>query len=60
MSEFKFRDRGQVADMVDAKGLEYFVTCYCCSDAMPDEELKEAFEKADKAVTAFRDLIKPN
>lgn len=54
---FKFRNRHEVADKAMAEGLGYFIMHYCNSEAMPDDELKEAFEKAETAISEFEDLL---
>jgi len=54
---FKFRNRDEVRDSVENQGLEYFITGYCRSDAMPDEELKKAFEAVENAIDSFKELI---
>lgn len=54
---FKFRNRDEVRDSVENEGLEYFITGYCRSDAMPDEELKKSFKSVENAIANFKDLI---
>ena len=55
--DFKFRNRGEVRNCVDSTGLEYFVTKYCRSDAMPDDETKKAFEDIERTIEIFIELI---
>jgi len=57
MNRFKFRNRHEVKDMIDNKGLEYLITRYCRSDAMPDDELRNAFDRLENEIDLFNDLL---
>lgn len=54
---FKFKDREEVANAVAGEGVGYFITSYCSSDAMPDEETRKAFIDAEKAIAKFESII---
>ncbi len=54
---FKLRNRDEVRDSVEEQGLEYFITGYCSSDSMPDQELKEAFDKLEGSINEFKELL---
>ena len=59
-----FTTRQQVAQEIfdlhekAEEGLEYFILNYSSADAMPDDELKEAFTKAKEALEKFEALLR--
>ena len=53
----KFENREEVAHAVNSEGLGYFLLNYTSSDSMPDDDLKGAFEKAEKALIEFQKLL---
>ena len=53
----KYENREDVRDKVDEEGLGYFIMYYTSADTMPDDELKEAFEKAKEALEEFKALL---
>lgn len=55
MSDWKFKDRAQVAQSMQYEGLEYFVTGYSQSSQMPDKETEELFGKAEEAYAEFQE-----
>ena len=54
---FKFKNRLEVQFQVENEGLEYFIEGYCRSSAMPDEEMKKAFDDLEEAILKFKELI---
>ena len=52
-----FEDREHVAVKVNEEGLGYFILDYTSADQMPDEELKNAFIKAEQALAEFENLL---
>lgn len=52
-----FKNRSQVALAVESEGLGYFITSYTSADSMPDDELKQAFKAASKALRKFQSLL---
>lgn len=51
------KTREDVANRVEAEGLDYFLLNYTSADSMPDPELKAAFTKAREALIAFNALL---
>ena len=56
MDEWKMKNRFEVAKAIENKGLEYFVTGYSQSSQMPDDELKEIFQRAEEAYFNFQEI----
>jgi len=52
-----FNCREDVAEKVEAEGLDYFIQYYCSAVDMPDEEMEEAFSRAKEALDRFTSLL---
>ena len=56
MSDWKIKDRATVAQAIKNEGLKYFIIGYSQPSQMPDDELRQKFEQAEKAYSDFQEI----